>query len=301
MSRSSRKKQKRQRHQHQHATATRALPYSVKAKTPEQKLPGMFRVLDDVIRTAIEQVAATPDDKMSDEKHFDTAALMRGVNILEASRMLLAVGHWEAASGLARQLFELLVNMEEVARRDDSSAARLRYARYGLLQETRRRVREIADARNSGQSVNEDFAAELDALLAGPAFEEFRRPSGAWEKSWSRKPTEQLARASGGLRERQYEVLFRSWSEETHATPSTLTRSMMTSRTETWVEELQQRDEREVAQLLLMLVALFLELEDILSEGPKLSWERKSDWMDALGTEVQKRGQLPPATGLPRE
>ena len=114
-------------------------PGAFRAPSVKRELAGMFRVLDHVIEETRDALLAEPW-ATSDEARFDRAVLARALNILEAEQILLPVAHWEAAAGLARQLFELLINVEEIGRSDDPAGARLRY-------------REISDpARSTGAS-----------------------------------------------------------------------------------------------------------------------------------------------------
>jgi hypothetical protein len=145
-----------------------------------RELAGMFHVLDDVIQETRSALLAEPWPE-SDEARFDRAVLARALNILEAEQILLPVAHWEAASGLARQLFELLVNVGEIGRHDDPAEARLRYGKFGILQEARDRLRRVEYDRETGRQGNDQFEAELDSLLASPDFEEFKQPNARWQ------------------------------------------------------------------------------------------------------------------------
>jgi len=260
----------------------------------KRQLAGLFQVLDHVIletRTAMlaEQPATT------DEARFDRAVLGRALNILEAVQILLPVAHWEAASGLARQLFELLVNVEEIGRQDDPAVARFRYSKFGALQHARERQRNVEYSRKSGRPVNEVFAEELDSLLSSADFAEFRRSNGRWHEYWSGKSVRQLASESESkIRTYQYEQLFRRWSEEAHAAPSTLIREIFRGRSqESWIDDVLSEDQKEIGQVLTMTVILFLELEAALPYAPHLSWEQKLVWTDALQNEARQRGWAP--------
>jgi hypothetical protein len=261
----------------------------------KRELAGLFRVLDHVIRETrnallIEQPVS------SDAARFDCAVLGRALHILEATQLLLPVAHWEAASGLARQLFELLVNVEEIGRQDDPAEARLRYGKFGLLQHVRERLRRVEYDRESGRPVNEVFADELDQLLSSPDFAGFRKPNGWWRGYWSGKSVRVLASESKSeIRPHQYEQVFRRWSEEAHAAPSTIIRAMFRGWSqESWIDDMLEEDQKEIGEVLTMTVLLFLELEAALPYAPHLSWEQKRVWTDALMDDARRRGWAPP-------
>jgi hypothetical protein len=296
VSKSADKKKRQKRQQHQRATASKLPAGAFRAPSMKRELPGLFRVLDEVIRETRRSLLAE-ESVTSDEVRFDRAVLGRALNILEATQILLPVAHWEAASGLARQLFELLVNVEEIGRQDDPAEARLLYGKFGLLQHARQRLRKVEYDRESGRPVNEEFAAQIDLLLASPDFNEFRKPSGWWQEYWSGKSVRALASESDSqMRAHQYAQLFRRWSEEAHAAPSTIIREMFRGRSqESWISDVIEEDQKAVGEILTMTVLLFLELEAALAFAPRLSWEQKLLWTDALMAEARKHGWAPPA------
>jgi hypothetical protein len=294
VSKSADKKRRQKRRQHQRATASRLPAGAIRAPSIRYELAGLFRVLDSVIQETRNVLLAEPA-VTSDEVRFDRAVLNRALNILEASQILLSVAHWEAASGLARQLFELLVNAEELGRQDDPVEARLRYGRFGILQHARGRLRRVEYNRGSGRPVDEEVAEHLDVLLSSEDFKEFRRPNGRWQEYWSGKSVRTLASESESeMRPHQYEQLFRQWSEEAHAAPSTIIREMFRGASqESWIEDVLKENRKEIGEVLTMTVLLFLELEAALSYAPHLSWEQKVVWTDALMDDARKHGWAP--------
>ncbi len=246
----------------------------------------MFAVLDDVILTTVDIALAAEDDG-SRMSLFDRAILNHGLNLLEASRILLASGHWEVASSAARQLFELLVNMEYIAQQPDRESACFRYQKFALLQMALRVRREIEYDRATGRPVNEERAKLVADLLDGPSFEEFRTRNGKWNASWSGQSTRALAEQSPvQMRAKQWEQLFVTWSEETHAAPVALLDAMMPRDQATWIETQVADDDREVGQVILMLVVLYLELCGALPNAPALAPEKRLKWTHALMKEV---------------
>jgi hypothetical protein len=265
-----------------------------------RELADMFRVLDDVIEETRNALLMEPR-ATSDEARFDRAVLARALNILEAEQILLPVAHWEAASGLARQLFELLVNVEEIGRNDDPAQARLRYGKFGILQHARESLRRVEYNRETSRAVDEDFRARLDSLLSSPDFDEFRQSNGRWHDYWSGKSVRGLALSSvSEMRAHQYEHLFRRWSEEAHAAPSTIIREMFRGQSQgTWIADVLEEDQKEIGEVLTMTLVLFFELEAALPHAPSLTWEQKLVWTDTLMDEARKRGLSPPGVVTP--
>jgi hypothetical protein len=261
---------------------------------PDKRLRRMFAVLDDVV-TATRHVMAESDDDGSQLARFNRAVLNRGLNMLEASRILLAVGHWEVASSSARQLFELLVNMEYLSQQPSREEACFRYQKFGLLQYAERVRREIEYDRSTGRPIDEERATLVAALLNGDSFDEFRTKDGKWKNSWCGQSTRSLAQQSPApLRETQWEHLFITWSEETHAAPVALLDAMRGSDAADWVETRVAEDDREVGQMILMLVTLYIELYTALPNSPVPPPDKALEWTTALMDEVRARGQAPP-------
>jgi hypothetical protein len=102
------------------------------------------------------------------------------------------------------------------------------------------------------------------------------------------------------MRPHQYEHLFRRWSEEAHAAPSTIIREMFRGKSqESWINDVLKEDQKEIGEVLTMTVLLFLELEAALPHAPSLSWEQKLAWTDLLMDETRKHGWAPPVGDKP--
>jgi hypothetical protein len=265
---------------------------------PVTRLSRSFEVLDDVVRTA-DRALFESDEAMTRLDLIDRAVFVRGINLLKASRILLADGHWEVAASAARQLFELLVNAEYIAREPDRESAWFRYEKFGLLQLTQRILVSIEYSRSTGRPVDEGRARFATDLLQGGSFDEFRTKNGNWQRSWSGHTTKALAELSeSDLRVKQYEQLFVAWSEETHAAPVALLHSMMPRLAEGWIEDQIKTDDREVGQMIMMLVSLFLQLCRHLPDSPLLDVEACLHWTNVLLREAAKDDSRPADEGL---
>lgn len=134
-------------------------------------------------------------------------------------------------------------------------------------------------------------------LLDGPAFDEFKAKGGRWKPSWSGKSTKALAELSPApMRLKQYEQLFVTWSQETHAAPIALLEHILPKELDGWIEREIAKDDREIGQMTLMLVVLFLELWRMLPGAPPLQSELALSWTTPLYDEAMARtGSKPDA------
>ena len=180
---------------------------------PKTRLKRLFTLMTSVTTAGDQALMRIPADS-KEVVRFDAAVLMRGVNAVKSTRLLLEQAHWESAAGPVRQLLELLVNMEYLAAQPDRDKAAFRYAKYGLLQTVLSQRAAMAYEKETGRAIDESRAATLDAErnLEG-AFPEFRRVSTTgkvtWARTWSGKNTRALADESPNpLRQAQYQQLF---------------------------------------------------------------------------------------------
>ena len=225
---------------------------------------------------------------------FDAAVLMRGINAVKSTRLLLEQAHWEFAAGPVRQLFELLVNMEYVAAHANRDRAAFRYAKYGLLQTVLSQRAAMDYARDTGRPVDQARVAALDTMLER-TFPEFRRVTKrgnvAWARSWSGKGTRALAAASPNpLRVAQYQQLFVVWSEQVHGAPATMLSGIFPLGAEGGVDEIVAHDDKEIAETAAMAVSLFAELWTTLRNVPALDPRTMGEWMAALMRQARAFG-----------
>jgi hypothetical protein len=226
-------------------------------------------------------------------RRVDLAVFVRGAIAVKAARALLANAHWESACGPARELFELLVNMEHVARGPDPDAEVFRWAKYGVLQRVRRQIREIDYARSTGRTVDEVRAQALaEALEKGfPEFATEKNGRLRFARSWTGLTTKDLAdRSPNPLRAAQYEQLNSVWSEEIHATPAALLDAVFPDDGgEDWVRRAVD-DDVESAQVATMTVTLFLELVRAPPLAPAFDARREPEWTRSLKEEAVRLG-----------
>jgi hypothetical protein len=206
---------------------------------------------------------------------FDVGILVRAINAMKSTRLLLEQAHWEFAAAAVRQLFELTVNMEYLADQPDRKQATFRYAKYGLLQMVRHEHQAALYHRKTGRPVDAERLAVLESFLAH-SFPEFRKKDRAdgspnWAASWCDRTTRNLAESSTNpLRRDQYQMLFSTWSEQTHASPGALLDNFFRSGGEDWVKDTVAFDDVRIGEIGTMAIVLFLELWKLLPHGPAL-------------------------------
>jgi hypothetical protein len=269
-----------------------------------KQLKVLVDLVVEVARTTENGLFAIPrtGDATQDELiRFDAAILVRGSNALKATRLLCKEGFWESAVGCVRQLFELVLHAEHIARQPDRHAAIATYAKYGLLQMVREQAAESRYDESTGRTIDIQRLTVLESMLE-QTFPEFRHVSAtghvSWDKSWSRMDARRLAELSTHpLRKKQYELLFSSWSEQVHAVPGALLDDLF--RHEIAVEKIVRDDVTRSAEALSMGVTFFLELAMLLPSLPRLDPTSVFKWTTILADQADVHGAQRAPLGHP--
>lgn len=266
-----------------------ALPTITSSKT---RMKSLFRLLADVTGCSDRALAAATHPQREPEKHlfrFDVAVLMRGLNALKSVGLLCEEAHWESASGILRQLFELVVNMEHLGELPDREAAVLRYANYGLMQQIEFKLSHARYGQVTGRDVPSDYVESLERMLA-ETFPEFRPVvDGKLRKqpSWSGHNVSYLAtKSSNSMRKNQYDMLFRMWSEQMHGAPAALLDDMVATRS---VSKIIAEEDVRIAETMTMALSLFVELWMLLPHAPTPEAEHLVRWTAQVGDEARRR------------
>lgn len=258
---------------------------------PRQHLRRYFVVLDSAIKAG----AAALTEAQGVVSQGQTARLVfldRAVTILQAGRLLLEEAHWEAASGVARQLFELLVNVEQLAAQPDAESAWSTYRSFGLMAVARRRKRALEYAVLQGFQDIDGLGLELDTYLQMSEFDQFRDKNGKLLDNWARLNVASLAAASpDDMRKAQYEYYYRSWSEHAHVSPSSLVPATIPQPAEGAVERILESAYRETRQLIVMLISMFSDLVQVLGQPPLVTDAEMDSWRDGLAAATEERRQ----------
>lgn len=266
-----------------------------------EPLAPLFAIVMEHTRAIDLMLGHLPRQPTRTPEHFDTVMLHRGVNAMKASLLLSKEAYWELGSAGPRQLFELVLNMEEINRADVRHDAMTKFLWYGYSQEVRRR---LDDARwmegLEGASEVYDIK-EMEDFLALPQFDQFKDPAKGnrpprWHDSWCNKNVWVLTKESADpFRIRQYKTLFTYWSGEVHASPGALRDPLNAVASPGWVEASVDNDLRRVAELLVAGLLLLQQLWVVCLTLPQPTEEQIGDWNDRMTRFVSERfGSLPP-------
>lgn len=228
---------------------------------PRSRLRGAFEIIGQVAEEADRCVPHAAVD--AESGRVFASMFVRGINCVKAVRAQLELAHWETAAGTSRQLFELLLNAEYIVTNDDTDALAFRYAKFGLLQMALHQQATMTYDEKRGSPANAERKRVLDGWLAGPAFEEFRAPKthDGWATTWSGQSAWKLATLSSSpIRQDQYNLMFRSWSEQAHAAPAALLPGMFARGGPDWEREVVAEDDARVLEAIAITVTFFLEL-----------------------------------------
>ena len=262
-------------------------PGHVRVAGPRSRMKPMLDLLDEVTRAG-DRDAGLFGPISPGEEQFDFAIMNRGINILKAVSLLAENGHWEMAAAPNRQLFELLLNLEEINRQPDRGAALEKYRLFGEFQFLRARREELRYNEETGRTVDADDKGKLDAIFASDVFDVFKgkpRADGTrpWVTHWNRTNAREMAEASDQpIRASQYFMLFSRWSEEAHSTPGALFGAMNRTVESGWIERVIANDDVRTAEIVSMAIPLFIELRQRLPKAPALSPEESAAWIERL-------------------
>jgi hypothetical protein len=287
-------KSKKKRQRRQAATQPQD-PNIHRAKPPKQRLKKLLDLARQVAVVAESQIIGMrlPSDEAEHALlQFEVAILARGTNSLKAIATLCGDGHWEFAVGIVRQLFELVLNLEHIDAQPNRYRAAVDYAKFGLLQMLIRRGATMSYEGRTGRPVDSEEQAWVESMLS-TQFPEYRvGKRGRWAESWSGKTTKQLAIDSPrAIRKDQYELLFREWSEQSHASPGALIASMFADFD---VARIIEDDDVRIAEAVTMAVGFFVDLQGLLRVAPTVPIEQLVKWMDEALHLAQRYGAVPP-------
>lgn len=256
-------------------------------------LRSYFVVLDSAIQAGTATLS-TAQGQISDGEVARLVLLDRAVTILQAGRLLLEDAHWETASGVARQMFELLVNVEHLAGQPDTEAALAKYKSFGVMALARRERRALAYATEQGFADGDGRGQELDKLLQCADFDQFRDKNGKLLDNWARRDVAAMAAMSpDALRKSQYEYYYRSWSEHAHASPSSLIAAIIAQPDDGAVDGIRESVYRETRQLIVMLISMFSDLVLVLGQPRLVNEIEIASWRDGLAAATEEwRGHL---------
>lgn len=264
-------------------------------------LAPLFEIVKEHTRAIDLMLGYLPRQPIRTEEHFDAVILHRGVNAMKAAFLLSEEAYWELGSAGPRQLFELVLNMEEINRAESRLDAMTKFLWYGYAQNVRQRL-DDAKWMEGLEGASEVYdIKEMEDFLALPQFDQFKDPAKGnrpptWHTSWCNKKVWDLAKESKDpSRIRQYKTLFTYWSGEVHASPGALRDPLNAVATPDWMAASVENDIRRVAELLIAGLLLLQQLWVVCVTLPQPTEEQIGDWNDRMTKFVSERfGWLPP-------
>jgi hypothetical protein len=194
------------------------------------------------------------------------------------------------------------VNIEYLGAMEDRREGTRQFARFGMLQMLRAQQHKAAYEREKGHPVDAHLAAMVEQHLDND-FMDFRsntrNGSTGWVTTWCRRTTSALADASADpMRPYQYNLLYRVWSEQSHAAPGALIADLFREADDRLVERAIADDDRSVIDTITFTVMFFLRLW---LELPHVqSDERTAGWLSKLRS-MSGGPDLPTRPWLPEE
>lgn len=246
----------------------------VREKSAKERYPEYFQISRIVINKLIEWIHRTdipiPQTALGIVKF---ASVIRAFNLYKSINILLKNDHWEDAAILARSMFELLLNLEEVVRDDPPAEEKARkYLRYQHLSKLLHHFNDKRYEINTGRASKEENKKILEMEKGTrKLFVEFtdKKKRGGWHRSWCGKSVRRLANESGKQnRQAQYELLYSYFSEFSHSNPlATMTTMVLGNTPEETKKLLQSNEEVEKMSMERVLILSTTWLLEILFIG----------------------------------
>lgn len=258
------------------------------AAPPSARLKSLFALCFEITRAGDGALAASGPARLATQEQFERTIFLRAINTLKAASVVAGAGHWEIASGCARQIYELLLNMEFIAEQESRETASLAFARFGMLQRVLGEIAEIKYDRDTGRSHD---VVRLTALenhaSSSPLFYDFQvkkkdKPV-RWRRSWNGMSAWDMAQQSpNALRAPQYRLLYKRWSEEAHGAPGAHIDNLFLRNGEDWAQKAINQDLVETVRVMQMAMSLHLELWHLLASTVPLASDQAGEWTSRL-------------------
>jgi hypothetical protein len=203
-------------------------------KSAPERYPEYFAIIDNVISKLdewIHQKGLQPDK--SALAFVKNAIIIRAFNIYRSINLLLRKDHWEEGAIIARSLFELLLNLEEILKEEAAPEQKAsKYLRYNELQKSLHVVNDFEYEISTGRGSEKQtlLLKELKQMME-VLFEEFcdKKSQTGWMSTWCGKSVYKLASTSPNpIRIHHYKIIYFYFSELAHSSPH----SAMTAWTE---------------------------------------------------------------------
>ena len=261
-----------------------------------ERLNELFAVCEEMIAAATAALEAMDRAQPETLAHFDQVVFARAIAIVRAARSLVEVEQWETATVCARQLYELLLNLESMAKGDRSDRYQ-DFLLFAMLQRFLFHLAAIGYGKAKGHSVPEGAEEHVVRSLAEPHFDRFRikkpgKPD-MWESSWNGENVWSMAKTSSSKqRKLQYHVLYKRWSEEVHAAPSAFLRRLFPYMFAEDGEPEYAEDDRQATEVLILVMTLFIELWWTLPGAPPGDAEVAHGWVNRMSAKADPVWEL---------
>jgi len=200
------------------------------------------------------------------------AAMVRAFNLYKSINLLLGNDHWEDAAILSRSVFELLLNLEEIASKEtDIEEKAFRFLRHNKLCETLHYLNDRRYVASTGRGLPGDIAElekmEKELQRIFPEFVDTKRGQ-KWNQSWCGKTVRRLATDSGKpIRIAQYNLIYSYFSEFSHSSPFATMTTAGLGQTEEEIEKLLKSkkilEKEGLARVLVLSTTWLLEILNI--------------------------------------
>ncbi len=236
-------------------------------KSAKERYPDLFAITEFVIRHLHEWIdrASIPAPRNAIECVLH-ACTVRAYNLYRSINNLLETDHWEDGGILARSMFELVLNLEEIQREPGKEEKRARkYMRFNYLQQYLQTDAIQQYKQKTGRSSASDSARHGQLQkIARSLFSEFVDPKrkSEWQKSWCGKSVHSLAKDSkDAMRYHHYKMMYSFFSELSHSGPLPVMHNLILGETTEETKQLlegQVDREREHTALVLSLSTIWL-------------------------------------------
>jgi hypothetical protein len=257
---------------------------SISYKSAKERYPDLFEITELVIRQLHEWIdkgnIPAPRTAIDCVLH---ACNIRAFNLYKSINNLLETDHWEDAGILARSMYELVLNLEEIQQESGKEEKKARkYMQFNYLQRYLQADTLELYAQKTGRSTSDSALRSQRQKIAKSLFSEFVDPKrkSEWQKSWCGKSVHSLAKDSKNeMRYHHYKIIYSFFSELSHSGPLPVMVNLLLGETAEETKQLLENydsKEREHAALVLSLSTLWL--LEVLMRGKEMIPEYDPKW-----------------------
>ncbi len=197
----------------------------IKVKSAPERYPEYFAIINNVVDKLHEWIHV--NEMRQDKSALDfvkTVTIVRTFNLYKSIKLLLSYDHWEDAAIVARSLFELLLNLEEILRDESEAEGKAsKYLSFSKLQDALHICYDVEYNVETGRC-SKERALLLEKLKQSmeTCFQEFRKKKGrtGWKNTWCGKNVYELASMSKNpMRIHHYKIIYSHFSDLSHSSP----------------------------------------------------------------------------------